>query len=74
LDLISVNRKLGKHHSEELYGVYSSLICCTDDQIKENEMGRACGTHGGEEKCLNAFGGESLEDQGVDVRMALSVF
>jgi len=34
-------------------------------------MGRACGTHGGEEKCLNEFGRESLEDQGVDVRMAL---
>jgi hypothetical protein len=72
LDLISVNRKLGKH-SEELYGLYASLICYTDDQIKEDEMGGACGTHGGEEKCLKEFGGESLEDQGVDVRMALSV-
>jgi len=73
LDLISVNGKLGKHHSEELYGLYSSLICCTDDQIKENEMSKACGTHGGEEKCLSEFGRESLEDQVVDVRMALSV-
>jgi hypothetical protein len=46
LDLVSVNRKLGKHHSEELYGWYSSPICCTDDQIKEDELGRARGTHG----------------------------
>jgi len=70
---MSVNRKLGKQHSEGLYGLYSSLVCCTDDQIKEDEMDRTCGTHGGEEKCLNEFGRESLEDQGVDVRMALSV-
>jgi hypothetical protein len=53
LDLISVDRKLGKQHTGELCGLYSSLTCCTDDQIKEDEMGRACGTHGGEEKCLN---------------------
>lgn len=69
MDLMSV----GKHHSVELCGLYSSLVCCTDDQVKEDEIGRACGTHGGEEKCLNEFVRESLEDQGVDVRMALSV-
>jgi hypothetical protein len=59
LDLISVNRKLGKHHIEELYGLYPSLICCTGDQIKEDEMGRACGTHGGEEKCLSELFGRA---------------
>ena len=73
MDLISVNRKLGKRLGEELYGLYSSLTYCTDYKIKEGEMGRACDTHGGEAKCLNEFGRESLKDQGVDVRMALSV-
>jgi hypothetical protein len=73
LDLISVNRKLWKH-SQGLYGLYCSLICYTDDQLKEDEMGGACGTHGREEKCLKEFGGESLEDQGVDVRKVLSGF
>jgi hypothetical protein len=28
------------------------------------EMGRACGTYVGEEKCMYSFGGESL--QGID--------
>jgi hypothetical protein len=53
--------------------LFSSLICCTDDKIKEDEMGRAYGMHGGEEKFLNEFGRESLEDHGVDVRIALRV-
>ena len=28
------------------------------DQIKEHKRGGACGTHGGEEKCLQDFGGK----------------
>ena len=28
------------------------------DQIRVDEMGEACGTHGGEEKCPKGFGGE----------------
>jgi len=29
------------------------------DKIKKDEMGRACDTHGGEEKCILRFGGEN---------------
>jgi hypothetical protein len=27
--------------------------------IKKNEMGGACGTYGGQEKCIQGFGGET---------------
>jgi hypothetical protein len=27
-----------------------------NDQIKEDEMGRACTTHGGEQECIQGFG------------------
>jgi hypothetical protein len=26
------------------------------DEMKENEIGEACGTHGSEEKCVQGFG------------------
>jgi len=29
------------------------------DQIEMNEMGGACSTYGGEERCIQGFGGES---------------
>jgi len=29
----------------------------SDDQIKKNEMGGACGMHGGEERCAQELGG-----------------
>jgi hypothetical protein len=28
------------------------------DQIKDNEMGEACGMYGEEEKCVRGFGGK----------------
>ena len=28
------------------------------DPIKKNEMGRACGTYVGQERCIESFGGE----------------
>jgi hypothetical protein len=31
---------------------------CSGYQIKKNEMGGACGTCGGEERCILGFGGE----------------
>jgi len=30
-----------------------------DEEIKEEEMGMACGTHGAEEKCTQYFGREN---------------
>jgi hypothetical protein len=35
-------------HNEELHNLYSS----PNDQVKEDEMGRACSTNGGEEECI----------------------
>jgi hypothetical protein len=29
------------------------------DQIKKNEMGEVCSTYGREERCIQAFGGET---------------
>ena len=29
------------------------------DQIQKNEMGRACGTYGRQEMCIQGFGGET---------------
>jgi hypothetical protein len=33
------------------------------DQIKKNEMGWACDTYGGEERCIQDFGGKTLGTQ-----------
>ena len=32
---------------------------CADDKIENNEMGGACGTYGGRERCTQGFGGET---------------
>jgi hypothetical protein len=37
----------GKLHNEELHN-----LCNENDQVNENEMGRACSTNRGEEKCI----------------------
>jgi hypothetical protein len=29
------------------------------DQVKKTEMGRTCGTFGGEERCIQGFSGET---------------
>jgi len=47
------------------------MKCSSDDQIKKNEMGGACGMHGGEERFTQELGGgnmknrDHLEDGGV---------
>jgi hypothetical protein len=30
-----------------------------DDKIEKNEMGEACSVYGGEERCIQGFGGEN---------------
>jgi hypothetical protein len=40
-----------KLHNEEIYNSYSSLHN-QNDQVKEEEIGRACGKHGREEQCI----------------------
>ena len=32
---------------------------CAGDKIKKNEMGGACDTYGGRERCAQGFGGET---------------
>jgi hypothetical protein len=29
------------------------------DEVKKTEMGRTCGTYGGEERCIQGFSGET---------------
>jgi len=49
---------------EEIY-IIRSLITCTlhlnfsGDQIEKNEMGGTCSIYGGEDRCVQAFGGET---------------
>jgi hypothetical protein len=49
----------------------------SDDQIKDNEMGRACGTYERKKTCIEGFGMENLkerghlEDPGIDGRIIL---
>jgi hypothetical protein len=45
-----------KLHNEELHILYSSPNI---RQIKENEVGGACGTHGRGEECVQDFDGEA---------------
>jgi hypothetical protein len=45
-------------HNEELIDLYSSPNIVRVIKI-ENEMGGACSTYGGEERCIQGFGGET---------------
>ena len=44
--------------SEELMSCTTSLYIL-GDQIEKNEMGRTCSTYGGEQRCIQGFGGET---------------
>jgi hypothetical protein len=46
-----------KLHSEELHNLYSSPDIIR--QVKANELGGACGTHGRGEKSVRGFGGKA---------------
>ena len=44
--------------------IISNFILCTPyqhsgDLMKKNGMGRGCGMYGGQERCIQDFGGES---------------
>jgi hypothetical protein len=45
--------------SGELHNLYSSPDISRQIKIKENEVGRACGTHGRGEKRVLGFGGKA---------------
>jgi hypothetical protein len=45
-------------HNKELYAVYSSPNIIRY-QVKKTEMGRTCGTYGGEDRCIQGFSGKT---------------
>jgi hypothetical protein len=36
-----------------------------NDQVKEDEMGRACSTNGGEEECMSDIGGKARRNETI---------
>jgi hypothetical protein len=36
-----------------------TVLLNINDQVKEDEMGRACNTNGGEDKCIEDIGGKA---------------
>ena len=48
-----------KLHNQELIDLYSSLIFLLSDQIEKNELGGACMTFGGEDRCVQYFVAET---------------
>jgi len=39
--------------------IMRSLVICTGDQIKTNDIRRACSTHGRVKRCKQGYGGET---------------
>ena len=56
-----------KQQNEELRD-YLLLTKHSVYQIKEDEVGGACGTYGGEMKCIQGFGGEIVEKRSLGRR------
>ena len=46
-----------KLHNEELNDLLTQYA--SGDKIEKNEMGGACSTYEGEERCIQDFGGET---------------
>jgi len=47
----------GNGGEEDIWSVL--LYRYSEDEIKKIEMGRECGTYGGEKKCIRGFGVET---------------
>ena len=54
-----VTWKLRKIHNEELNDLYCTPNIVRVIKINKNEMGEACRTYEGEERCIQDFGGET---------------
>jgi hypothetical protein len=54
-EMIGEWRKL---HDEELNDMYSTKYC-SGDKIEKNEICGACSMYGGDERCIQGFGGET---------------
>jgi hypothetical protein len=46
-------------HNKELYASLLLTKYHSGDQVKQTEMGRTCGTYGGEKRCIQGFSGET---------------
>ena len=46
-------------HSLRREEITNIRIIKVGDKIEKNEMGGACSTYGGEERCIQGFGGET---------------
>jgi hypothetical protein len=53
-----VTKEWRKLHNEELNGLFLTQYR-TGDKIKKNEMGVACSTYRGGERCVQGFGWET---------------
>ena len=58
-DRAEITRVWRKLHNGELNILYSSPNVVRVIKIEKNEMGGACSTYGGEERCIQGFGGEA---------------
>ena len=54
-------QNMNKINYSTIIKVVSALLTqyCSDDKIEKNEMGGTCSTYGGEERCIQGFGGET---------------
>jgi hypothetical protein len=59
LDLRGTIGEWRKLHNDELNDLYCSPNIVRVIKIEKNEMGGACSTYGGEERCIQGFGGET---------------
>ena len=63
-ELTADERKLRNEERRE----YLPLTKHSVYRMKEDEMGEACGTYGGEMKCVQSFGGETEENRSLGRR------
>jgi hypothetical protein len=54
-----VKEECRKLHKEELHDLCTSPNIFSGKKIEKNEMGGAFSTYGGEEMCIQGFGGEA---------------
>jgi hypothetical protein len=57
-DKVEVTGDQSRFHNEKIYNLYSSPNFL-DNQITKDGRGGTCSTHGGENRCIPSFGGET---------------